>query len=135
MSPRLTVGLCWTQGIYFLLTGVWPLVHVDSFQKVTGKKTDHLVAEQPTEVDHWMLYTISALIIAISAVILAAAWRRQVSIDVALLGVASAVALTIVDVVYVLRGTIWPIYLADAAAEAVIIGMWLRVLLKGRLST
>jgi hypothetical protein len=127
-SSRLGSGLCWAQGLYFLLTGVWPLVSVDTFQLVTGKKTDHLVADPPTEADHWMLNTISALIIAIAIVILAAAWRRRISLDVALLGLASAIALTIIDVVYVARGTIRPIYLADAAVEVVIIAAWIWML-------
>ena len=41
-EPRLAVWLCWVQGAYFLVTGVWPLVSIRSFQAVTGKKTDHL---------------------------------------------------------------------------------------------
>lgn len=133
MSTRSAIGLCWGQGLYFFVTGVWPLVSVGTFQAVTGKKTDHLVAEFPTQADHWMLYTISALILAIAVVILAAAWRRRVSFDIALLGVASAAALTIIDVVYVARGTIRPIYLADAAVELLIIAAWMWVLLKGSL--
>jgi hypothetical protein len=28
------------QGVYFLLTGVWPIVHLPSFLAVTGPKTD-----------------------------------------------------------------------------------------------
>jgi hypothetical protein len=125
------VRLAWAQGLYFLVTGVWPLVSVRTFQLVTGKKSDHLIATPPSEADHWMLNTISALIIAISIVVLAAAWRRRVSFDVALLGIASAVGLTIIDVVYVARGTILPIYLADAAVEVLIIGVWIWVLAKG----
>jgi hypothetical protein len=130
-SERFAVGLCWAQGLYFFATGVWPLVSVDTFQAVTGEKTDHLIADPPTNADHWMLYTISALILAISVVILTAAWRRRASFDVALLAISSASALTIIDVVYVARGTIRPIYLADAAVEFVIIALWAWVLVKG----
>jgi hypothetical protein len=131
-SSRLAIVLCWVQGLYFFATGVWPILSVRTFQLVTGKKSDHLIAEPPTEADHWMLFTISGLIIAISIVIVAAAWRRRASADTALLGVVSAIALTIIDVVYVARGTIRPIYLADAAVEVVIIATWAAVLLKGQ---
>jgi hypothetical protein len=131
-SSRLAVALCWVQGLYFFATGAWPILSVRTFQAVTGKKSDHLIAEPPTEADHWMLFTISGLIIAISIAILAAAWRRWASADTALLGIASAIALTIIDVVYVARGAIWPIYLADAAVEVVIIATWAAVLLKRR---
>jgi hypothetical protein len=30
----------WVQGIYYLLTGLWPLVSIGTFQMVTGEKTD-----------------------------------------------------------------------------------------------
>ena len=127
------VMLCWAQGLYYLITGVWPLLSVDSFQAVTGPKSDHLIAESPSNVDHWMLYTISVLIAAIAIVVLAAAWRRRPSVDVALLAVLSALGLTVIDVVYVLRGTIWPIYLADAVVEVVLIVAWCWVLVRGEL--
>ena len=81
------VVLSWAQGLYFLTTGVWPIVSVDTFQRVTGRKSDHLIADPPTEADHWMLNTISILNIAISLVLLSAARRRRVSFEVALLGV------------------------------------------------
>jgi hypothetical protein len=121
-SSRSLVALCWLQGGYYLITGVWPLVHVKSFQWVTGPKTDHLVTGR--EADHWMLNTISALIIAIALVLLAAAARRRVSVDVALLAVFSALALAMIDSVYVARSTISPIYLADGAVELVLAAVW-----------
>src|SRR5688500_7588908 len=130
-SSRMAVRLAWLQGLYFLLTGAWPLVSVRTFQLVTGKKTDHLVADPPAEADHWMLFTISGLIIAIALVMLAAAWKRRISFDVALVGIASAAALTLIDIVYVARGTIAPIYLLDAAAELVIILSWIWAFVKG----
>jgi hypothetical protein len=108
--------------MYFLVTGVWPIVSVKTFEMVTGKKTDHLVTGR--EGDHWMLNTISALIIAIAIVLLTAAWRRRITIDAALLAIASALALTVIDVVYVARGTIRPVYLLDAAVEVVLIAIW-----------
>jgi hypothetical protein len=125
------VTLSWLQGLYFLSTGAWPLVSVESFQRVTGPKSDHLIADPPTEADHWMLYTISALIIAISLVILTAAARRRITFDICLLGILSAGALTTIDIVDVARGTIAPIYLADAAVEVVLILAWTRALLSG----
>jgi hypothetical protein len=130
MNSYLSKAVCGTQGVYFLLTGVWPLVSVESFQAVTGRKTDHLLTGD--EADHWMLNTISVLIIADAVVFLAAACRRQVSVDVILLGLASAVALSAIDVVYVARGTISAIYLADAAIEAVFIAAWTALLWQSR---
>jgi hypothetical protein len=118
------IRLCWTQGLYYFVTGVWPLVNVESFQRVTGPKSDHLIADPPTEADHWMLNTISGLIVAIALVLLTAAWKRQPSSEVGLLGALSATALGMIDVIYGGRGTIPPIYLADAIVEAGLIVAW-----------
>jgi hypothetical protein len=101
------------QGLYYLVTGVWPLVHIDSFQAVTGPKTDL-----------WLVYTVGALIGVIGLVLLNAARAGRVTADIILLAVGSAVALTAIDVIFVARQVIAPIYLADAAAEVVLIAWW-----------
>jgi hypothetical protein len=43
-----------------------------------------------------------------------------------------AIALTAIDVIYVARGVIWPIYLLDAAIEVALIVGWIVVLTRGR---
>jgi hypothetical protein len=121
---RAALWLCWAQGLYYLVTGVWPLISVESFQRVTGAKSDHLIAASPTEADHWMLNTISGLIVAISLVLLVAAWRQRPLAEVGLLGALSAAALATIDIVYVGRKTIRPIYLADAIVEVGIFVGW-----------
>ena len=45
-----------------------------------------------------------------------------------LLAISSAAGLAVIDVVYVKKRTISPLYLLDAAAEAVLIAAWLAVL-------
>jgi hypothetical protein len=45
--------------------------------------------------------------------------------------VASALGLTAIDVIYVIRGVIPPIYLADAAAESILIAFWVTALKRG----
>ena len=63
--------------------------------------------------------------------LLVAAWRRQVTPEILVLAVCCAAGLTAIDVIYVARGVIAPIYLADAAAEGVLIVAWAFVLLRG----
>lgn len=125
-SSPLARGLCWVQGIYFLVTGLWPLVSIATFQQATGKKTDHLVTGR--EGDHWLVNTVAALIIAIALVLLLAAWRRRIPLEVVALGCTSSLALMTIDVVYVVRRTIPPVYLIDAVAEVVLLGLWCCVL-------
>ena len=117
---------CWIQGVYFALTGLWPLISIETFQIVTGRKTDHLVTGN--EADHWLVNTVGALVLADAVVFLAAAWNRRTTSDVAILGIGTAIALTTIDVVYVVRNAISAVYLVDAAAEIVLIVLWITVL-------
>src|SRR5947209_12491747 len=119
-SPfKLFTVLLWAQGLYYLVTGVWPLISIRTFQMVTGPKTDHLVTGR--EADHWLVMTVGVLITAIAIALLVAAWRKRNPLEIAVLALASAAGLAGIDLVYVARGVIAPIYLADAAAEVILI--------------
>ena len=98
------VVLCSIQGLYCLVTGVWPLVSIDTFQAVTGPKTDHLVTGR--EGDHWLVNTVAVLVTANALVLLLAAWRNRPTPEVVLLAVGSALGLFAIDVVYVARDVI-----------------------------
>src|SRR5688572_19355547 len=98
---RLFTGLCWVQGSYYFLTGVWPLVSVRSFKMVTGEKTDNLPSG--LEADHWLLMTVSLLITSIAITLLLAAYRRTHAVEIGVLGLCAAVGLTAIDVIYVAR--------------------------------
>src|SRR3954454_18644356 len=93
------------QSAYFLLTGVWPLVHLRSFVAVTGPK-----------VDLWLVKTVGVLVTVVGLVIGVAAYRQNVTPEIALLTAGSAAALGAVDVMYVLKRVIAKIYLLDAVA-------------------
>jgi hypothetical protein len=107
------VAVAAAQGLFYLATGVWPLVHVESFLAVTGPKTDL-----------WLVYTVGVLVAVVGAVLLVAAGNRRVTPEVALLGVGCAGALAGIDVVFVTRDVIPRVYLADAAVEGVLILWW-----------
>ena len=101
------------QGAYYVVTGVWPIVHVRSFMAVTGPKTDV-----------WLVKAVGALVAVVGAAVGLAAWRHAVTPEVALLAVGSAAALGFVDVYYPLRGVIPRVYLLDALAEGALIAAW-----------
>lgn len=107
------VAMAWLQGIYFFVTGVWPILHIESFVAVTGPK-----------VDLWLVKTVGALIAVVGATLMLGARRRQVGAELAFLAVASAACLGAVDVIYALADRIWDIYLLDAVAEAGLIVLW-----------
>jgi hypothetical protein len=106
---RLAVG----QGLFYVATGLWPLVDIDSFQRVTGPKTDL-----------WLVKTVGVLVTVIGGTLLASAFRGSRAPEVALLGAGSALALAGIDTVYATKGRISPIYLADAAVEVGIAAGW-----------
>jgi hypothetical protein len=105
--------LALVQGVYFFLTGVWPILHIRSFMAVTGPKHDV-----------WLVKTVGALIAVVGGAILRAGWRGAVSAEVVVLAAGSAAALMLVDVIYVSKRVISKIYLADAVPEAVIVAAW-----------
>jgi hypothetical protein len=109
--------LLWLQGIFYFLTGVWPLLHRSSFEKVTGPKTDF-----------WLVKTVGVLIMVIGAVFMLAGNRRKVSMETALTAVGSAAGLTAIDLIYVVKGRISPVYLLDGLAEIGLLSLWTGVL-------
>ena len=106
--------LALAQGAFYIVTGVWPLVSIGSFQKVTGPKTDL-----------WLVKTAGVLITVIGGVLTMAGLRRTVQPEVPVLGAGAAVGLTAIDVIYVAKGRIARVYLLDALTEVVLIAAWL----------
>jgi hypothetical protein len=117
-----TAVLSTVQGIYYLVTGLWPLLSIRTFQMATGWKTDNSTG---LEADHWLVMTVAALITVIGLVMLMAGLRHRVAAEIVILAVGAAFALLCIDVIYVARQVISPIYLADAAIEAVLVVCWI----------
>jgi hypothetical protein len=95
--------------------GLWPLLHVRSFERFFGPKTDR-----------WLEYTVAGLLTSIGY----AQWRAGTPGDwrhARRLGVATAGTLLLIDLVYVPQGRIRRTYLIDAAAEAALILGWLLI--------
>jgi len=101
------------QGFYYLVTGVWPLISIETFMMVTGPKTDL-----------WLVRTVGVLLAVIAAALLVSALRRVTTPETVVLAVGSALALTGIDIFYVSLGTIDKIYLLDAAAELGLVAWW-----------
>jgi hypothetical protein len=101
------------QGVYYLSTGLWPIVNIRAFEAVTGPKTDH-----------WLVKTVGVLVAVIGAVLVLAAFRNPRHLDIVVLAVASATGLMGIDVWYVVRKVIAPIYLVDAVVELGLVFLW-----------
>jgi hypothetical protein len=106
-SPRDARAL--VQGAFFLTTGLWPVAHYRSFERLTGAKSDD-----------WLVKTTGGILAAIGLTLLSTRSSGRT------LGMSTAAALAAADVVYVAKGRISAVYLIDAAVEAVLCALWLR---------
>lgn len=103
------------QGAYFLMTGLWPLVHMRSFEWVTGPKREK-----------WLVKTVGVLAASIGATLLRGASRNRGDDDTtAWLGASSAAGFAAIDLWYAgPRRRISPVYLVDAAVELGFCAAW-----------
>lgn len=107
------VATAYVQALYYVLTGIWPLVDLPSFELVTGPK-----------VDDWLVETVGVLVATIGAVLGVAGYRRTIVPEVPLLAGGSALSLAGIDVIYVAKGRISRLYLLDAVAEIALAAIW-----------
>jgi hypothetical protein len=98
-----------------ITSGLWPLLHMRSFEAVTGPKTDV-----------WLVRTVAGLLAANGALQVSAAGKSPDALVLARrLGIGTAATLGTVDLVYGVTGRISRIYLLDALLEAGWIAAWM----------
>jgi hypothetical protein len=118
MSARV---LAIVQGIFYLLSGIWPIVHYESFEKVTGPKADD-----------WLVKTVGGLIAVTGVTILAGSLRsKEISKEVAIVGAGHALVLGSSSGYYASKRRISKIYLLDSLSEYAMVGAWLLASQKG----
>jgi hypothetical protein len=99
---------------YYFATGIWPIVHMSSFEKVTGPK-----------VDDWLVRMVGSLAAGNALALGIGAQRPVPSRETIGLAAFSALAFAAIDITYVMRKRIRPIYLGDAALELVFLALFL----------
>lgn len=102
------------QGAFFFVAGTWPLVHMRSFEAVTGPKADD-----------WLVRIVGSLLAVVGGVLVSAGTRRRVTPEIRALAMGSAGALAAIDVVYVAKGRMSRVYLLDAAVQLGIVFGWM----------
>jgi hypothetical protein len=100
------------QASYYVVTGLWSLVHRRSFESITGPKNDY-----------WLVRTVGALAVANGAVLGAhvAKGRRP---EGAPLAAASGLAFVVSDLQAARASS--RVYLADALLHLVLVPAWFR---------
>ena len=101
------------QGIYYLLSGIWPLLSIRTFQAVTGPKTDL-----------WLVQTVGLLLMINGLILMIASYGHKIDWSIFTIGVCTALALVGIEVLYVFNGTLSVVYLLDAAVEILFIIAW-----------
>ena len=109
-AARLALG----QGVFYFLSGLWPILSLKTFEAVTGPK-----------LEGWLVRTTGAVIANIGAALALAGARGKVSREMRLLGAASAATLAAVDFHYAgSRRRISPVYLIDGVVQAATVALW-----------
>ena len=101
------------QGIYFFVFGIWPLLHMESFLKMTGPK-----------IDLWLVKTVATILAVIGIVLIVAQASAEVTTSIIILGIGSALSLALIEIIYVAKRVISPIYIVDTFVELVLIAWW-----------
>ena len=104
------------QGLYYFITGLWALLSMGTFEKVTGPKTDH-----------WLVKTIGLMLVVIGLALITGGVRKTITPEMAVLGLGTAGALLGIDVFNVSIKKIPRIYLLDAVAELILIVGWIAI--------
>ena len=102
-------------GLFNIVGGAWPLLHLPSFEAVLGPK-----------VDRWLVRTVAGLMIVNGAVQVSSGSSTDALQQASRIGIGTALTLGTIDVVYAPRGRISRVYLVDALLEAAWIVAWLR---------
>jgi hypothetical protein len=101
-------------GFFYVVTGIWPVLSIDTFQAVTGGKRDL-----------WLVKSTGLMIASIGSALMIAGYRGEISPEMRMLAVTSSLSLAGIDLVYVSKRVLGPIYLGDAAGELTLAAAWL----------
>jgi drug/metabolite transporter (DMT)-like permease len=109
-----------SQGLFYALTGFWPLISRRTFEKVTGPKHDF-----------WLVNTVGVVIGTIGLMLISAGYNGRVTPEIRGLAAGTAAGLTGIDLYYVKKKRIPRIYLLDALGEISLILGWIFLQKKG----
>lgn len=111
--PRFSGLLHNAHGAYYLFAGAWPLVHMDSFEAVTGPKPDE-----------FLVRTVGLILLMTGTILLSqrrAPWER--SAVFAAMG--TALILGCVAVVSASGGWVWKVFFAEGAMHLLFATAWI----------
>ncbi len=102
-----------TQGMFYVATGLWPIIHFRSFERMTGPKRVR-----------WVAKLMGGMVAAIGTALIIGSMNTRPPRPLRWLGIGSAMALGLADLIQTARGRQPKAHLADAAAEGAAMVTW-----------
>ncbi len=117
-NSKILTSLLFIQGIYTLITAIWPLIDIKSFMAVTGPKADI-----------WLVKTVAVVLLPIAAFYLINIYRPGQILHLVLIGVINSIGLAIIDFYYSGKNIISRIYAVDGALQVLFALCWIYIAL------
>jgi hypothetical protein len=102
------------QGIYYLLRGLWSLLHLGSVESL---------AETHRHV--WLSEEVGVLVLVIGAALCLAAYRRQGSPEILVIAFGSALGMGLIELIFILHRRISALYLLDVFIQFGLVVFWI----------
>ena len=99
---------------YWLFGGLWPLVSMRSFERVTGNKHDE-----------WLVRSVALLMLSVVVTLETLREGGRGDRGMRVLGASSAASLGAVAAIGALIGRISPVYILDAVVDLALTAAWL----------
>jgi hypothetical protein len=93
--------------------------------RVATSQLAHLHGVTGPKTDLWLVKTVAALLSAVGIALIVASVGKQSQPGTICLGLLCALALTLIDIYYVVAKVIRKIYLADGILELIFIALWI----------
>lgn len=98
------------QGGYYFITGLWPIISITTFEKITGPK-----------VDKWLVQSFGALTLSISISLLVASYEGTAGYSALILSIGTAISFIFCEIIFCLKGFISYVYLIDAILHVILL--------------
>lgn len=109
----LTRILIFAHGAYLLAGGLWPLVHMPSFEEVTGPKEED-----------WLVRSVAGILLVIGVVLLGQLRKQRVEVSAVAVAMGASLTLGAVGIITASEGVIDPIYIGDGTVHIVFVALW-----------
>lgn len=101
------------QGWFYVITGLWPVLHIKSFEMITGSKKEK-----------WLVKTVGLFVLTSGIIFI----KYNDTEPALLLAILNAFMLAMVDIYYHFKGILPKVYLLDAAVELGFIVVYMSLL-------